>query len=674
MVIGYVALQELAWWHCVRVRTDPSLDARQKHREGVGLLRIDEILETKTYSQPEVISAKLPCVGEPDIWVICNGCGASLVSCSLYNSCCRTCKRAEDRVGKAPRPVQPVKCKNCHQFSVEGSQTTADEPHEWYCLKCWRKWERSQDCEAEMRMARTADNVRQYKFLLEVAVDIMKSWSVHPQSQVSCMRCGTAVNVILSQTAKGTPGMCPSCWLCREGDNQFLSCAQTVGAWPSLEELFMMLSGPQESHKLHIYPSSEPRREPSNEGTVIVVWDACDAICACMTHAIWTDFHTICSFVEWHREESLAALLASHPTLPSDVFSVQCCVTAILPSGIFIANCQRHPRILLYELQYLIRVHTPLIETQKALQYEFESLLKIRSAPEVAGFARWWLSPRVLELVLSSLDKNCFAVIDEFLEPSEMRCLRADAQQLYLNGYMTRGNADQSYSYWGDDMADEFANGQNVRMKWSAFGNHKLFVGDHSTMAPGVRCLPRMTDMLLSHLKNFNPDTSADVSHTVKRLQAADLREHVMVATYRGGEQGRYLRHTDIGRNAVLTMLYYLNHDWTEEDAGHLRVYHPGHTTTRVRYDVLPVGNRLLMFWANEDCPHEVLPTRRDRYAMTVWYRSAADVLHDKAGVDNLLKNLHPVAPLTVEDVLLREGADPLEARRIETMYRACVM
>ena len=94
-----------------------------------------------------------------------------------------------------------------------------------------------------------------------------------------------------------------------------------------------------------------------------------------------------------------------------------------------------------------------------------------------------------------------------------------------------------------------------------------------------------------------------------------------------------------------------------------------------MRYDVLPAGNRLLLFWSDEDCPHEVLPTRRDRYAMTVWYRAADDILGEPAagatgGLDHLVKNLHPVAPLTVEDALARAGATPSQAKRANLTYR----
>lgn len=93
-----------------------------------------------------------------------------------------------------------------------------------------------------------------------------------------------------------------------------------------------------------------------------------------------------------------------------------------------------------------------------------------------------------------------------------------------------------------------------------------------------------------------------------------------MVATYSGSLRGRYLKHVDADRGASLTAILYLNEAWNAEDGGHLRLYTTGRDSRCARADVLPLWNRLLLFWANEDCPHEVLATHRDRYAMTTWY------------------------------------------------------
>ena len=37
-----------------------------------------------------------------------------------------------------------------------------------------------------------------------------------------------------------------------------------------------------------------------------------------------------------------------------------------------------------------------------------------------------------------------------------------------------------------------------------------------------------------------------------------------------------------------------------------------------------PLDGRLLLFWSDSRVPHEVLPTFKDRYAVSVWYSDAA--------------------------------------------------
>ena len=36
--------------------------------------------------------------------------------------------------------------------------------------------------------------------------------------------------------------------------------------------------------------------------------------------------------------------------------------------------------------------------------------------------------------------------------------------------------------------------------------------------------------------------------------------------------------------------------------------------------DVAPLYNRLVLFWSDARVPHEVLPSRVDRYALSIWY------------------------------------------------------
>ena len=80
-------------------------------------------------------------------------------------------------------------------------------------------------------------------------------------------------------------------------------------------------------------------------------------------------------------------------------------------------------------------------------------------------------------------------------------------------------------------------------------------------------------------------------------------------------------------------MLVYLNNGWTEEQCGQL-VLHPGAENSELTglksgsdsrpVAVLPSGGRLAMFYADR-VEHEVMPSRGERYAMTVWYYDEAE-------------------------------------------------
>ena len=41
---------------------------------------------------------------------------------------------------------------------------------------------------------------------------------------------------------------------------------------------------------------------------------------------------------------------------------------------------------------------------------------------------------------------------------------------------------------------------------------------------------------------------------------------------------------------------------------------------------IAPLGNRLLLFYADARVPHEVLPSKADRYAVTLWFYDVDEV------------------------------------------------
>ena len=79
-----------------------------------------------------------------------------------------------------------------------------------------------------------------------------------------------------------------------------------------------------------------------------------------------------------------------------------------------------------------------------------------------------------------------------------------------------------------------------------------------------------------------------------------------------------YRRHRDRFRDddaRVISCVLYLNEDWSVEDGGALRMHLP-----EGAHDVLPTGGTLACFIA-ERFEHEVLPSSRERLAVSGWFR-----------------------------------------------------
>jgi len=70
-------------------------------------------------------------------------------------------------------------------------------------------------------------------------------------------------------------------------------------------------------------------------------------------------------------------------------------------------------------------------------------------------------------------------------------------------------------------------------------------------------------------------------------------------------------------KNRVVTVVYYLNEEWTEDDGGELVVYDKDnkHLAT-----LLPKANTMIVF-LSEKFPHEVLATNKKRFSIATWFR-----------------------------------------------------
>ncbi len=84
---------------------------------------------------------------------------------------------------------------------------------------------------------------------------------------------------------------------------------------------------------------------------------------------------------------------------------------------------------------------------------------------------------------------------------------------------------------------------------------------------------------------------------------------------------GFYKRHLDALKgeaNRVLSLVVYLNPDWTTENADELIIY----TSQQDREGIEVTANYgNVVIFLSEDFPHEVLKTNRDRYSIAGWFR-----------------------------------------------------
>lgn len=286
----------------------------------------------------------------------------------------------------------------------------------------------------------------------------------------------------------------------------------------------------------------------------------------------------------------VATALSRHPSTPRSHVCDPGMLSALLPNGIYINACETHQRILLFELHCLRVLRPPPRDEVERFECEYLAPLHrcmMAAQPKLKDNAvtdPWWSCPQAIEIVARSLGANSFAIVDNFLPPGDLQKLLDASVRLYENGDMHSGKDEGNAMYWGEANAGDFVNEKNEEKKWDAWGNRKVFVRDRDKRAPDIALLARATDELVSRLKGMlGTDPSVVNAEVRHRLAKTDFREHSMVATYRGRSRGRYLRHTDIGRNAVLTALYYLNEGWKKEDRGELRTSgHPrGHGMPR---------------------------------------------------------------------------------------------
>lgn len=209
------------------------------------------------------------------------------------------------------------------------------------------------------------------------------------------------------------------------------------------------------------------------------------------------------------------------------------------------------------------------------------------------------LAPQV-SLVTESLVENNYAVLDTFIEPDEARSLKAEVKAYYADGRMIDGEIGRGADGGSGRVVEKMRTDKVLWLEGSE-PHIKQYMRRH------VMRMDIFTQKLACVLEALHPELSWEGAGRTK-----------IMATCYPGNESRYVAHYDNpNRNGrIVTTILYLNEGWQPKDGGVLRM-----KTKNTTYDVAPLFNRLLVFWSDRRCPHEVLPAvAKERYAITIWW------------------------------------------------------
>lgn len=190
----------------------------------------------------------------------------------------------------------------------------------------------------------------------------------------------------------------------------------------------------------------------------------------------------------------------------------------------------------------------------------------------------------VFDSIADGLAEHGYAVADQFLHQSEVDTILA---------------------------LDHFKNGQEY-FKKAGIGKSKDLQINEAIRGDYIHWLDKNTapQPVKIYLNRLN-DLIAFLNQSLF-LSLKDYEVHITI--YPPGTY--YKRHLDQFKkddHRKLSVICYLNHDWTDQQGGELRMYLPDGTRS-----FFPVAGRLVCF-RSDHIEHEVLPSTRERLSLTGW-------------------------------------------------------
>lgn len=228
--------------------------------------------------------------------------------------------------------------------------------------------------------------------------------------------------------------------------------------------------------------------------------------------------------------------------------------------------------------------------------YSVQDLVNSQSLEE-GGFSQEWFA-KVLQSVIQHLNMYGVCVVDDFLGAERADRILGEVQALHSRGVFQAG---QVVSRHVQDQARGKIRGDKI-----------TWVTGTEPHCSAIGQLVSVVDSLVAQ---------ANQHHDAGKLAQYNItwRTRAMVACYPGCDT-HYVKHVDNpnGDGRCITAIYYLNKDWTDSDGGVLRIY-PENSPNQAA-EIGPCFDRMLFFWSDRRNPHEVLPAKITRYAITVWY------------------------------------------------------
>ena len=215
-------------------------------------------------------------------------------------------------------------------------------------------------------------------------------------------------------------------------------------------------------------------------------------------------------------------------------------------------------------------------------------------APPASSAPRAWNA----SAVASEMHTRHCCVVDDFLDGAQSAALRELLGEMRATGELQPG---------------EVSGG----LKPTSRGDLMKWVSTDPKPKPPLAAVLAAVDELVGAL-SLEPLLADDLG------AGKMLVRHEMQCTCYPGNGARYVRHVDDAqyhKSRRLTCIVYANPGWHKEHGGELRC----HVKSGTR-DVAPLHGRLILFWSDSRCPHEVLPAYRERYAVSIWFCDAAAV------------------------------------------------